>query len=157
MIVEAFGALTHLGDYPIALAIASIAWLVLPRDRGGSVIASVAIAIVLVTLLKNLLAVPRPAGAGIGGYSFPSGHASVSMALYLSLARSVDLGPRRLRLASGVGIALLVAVSRVVIGVHRPVDVVVGALLGIWIAFGCEFLERRRLRVPEVASDLHHE
>jgi undecaprenyl-diphosphatase len=58
--------------------------------------------------------------------SFPSGHA----AIFFAIATAIFLFNRKLGIFS-FSIALLVAVSRVYVGVHWPIDVVGGALVGI--------------------------
>ena len=69
------------------------------------------------------------------GFSFPSGHAFGSAALYASLA--VVLGPRvpfAARLALAVLPPLVVATTRVMLGVHFPSDVVAGLFAGWAVA-----------------------
>ena len=63
-------------------------------------------------------------------YSFPSGHAMCSFAAAIVYFRHQ---PRRLGVPMLV-IAILIAVSRLYIGVHYPSDVIIGALLGTIIA-----------------------
>ncbi|MGE0632914.1 MAG: phosphatase PAP2 family protein [Pseudobdellovibrionaceae bacterium] len=64
------------------------------------------------------------------GYSFPSNHASniFAAATYLSFLYP----PARIYL---LGFATIIAYSRVYVGVHYPFDVLVGALVGILMAF----------------------
>jgi membrane-associated phospholipid phosphatase len=89
-------------------------------------------------VLKPLFHRPRPTEAMTAlpaSHGFPSGHALAASALYITLAliaaaAEQRTGPRRLLIASGVAIALLVAWSRVYIGVHYLSDVVGGLLLG---------------------------
>jgi undecaprenyl-diphosphatase len=74
--------------------------------------------------------------------SFPSGHAMVSAAVYLSLAVLVSraLRQRAARayvLAAGVTITLLVGITRVYFGVHYPTDVLAGWLAGASWALLC--------------------
>ncbi|MBU1236957.1 MAG: phosphatase PAP2 family protein [Gammaproteobacteria bacterium] len=90
--------------------------------------------------LKLVLAVPRPAavldpgtivvvGPVYRAFSFPSGHATTAFAfaaIIWLLSRN-----RPLRIAVLV-LATMVAVSRVLVGVHWPVDVLVGAAGG-WV------------------------
>lgn len=61
--------------------------------------------------------------------SLPSGHATTAFAA----AGVVALVHPRLR-AAALALAALVAMSRVYLGVHHPLDVVAGALLGLAIA-----------------------
>ncbi len=87
-------------------------------------------------VLKPIVQRPRPfvtiAGARVVGTrpvtpSFPSGHASVSFAAATVLAAAFRTRGRVLAFA----LAALIAVSRVHIGVHYPLDILAGALLGI--------------------------
>jgi undecaprenyl-diphosphatase len=80
-----------------------------------------------------LVAVPRDA-------SFPSGHAATAFAA----AGVVALLHPRLRVAA-LGLAALVALSRVYLGVHYPSDVLAGAVLGLAIAVAV-------VRVPFTAA-----
>lgn len=75
-------------------------------------------------------------------YSYPSGHAMASATLALAL--SIVCWPTRWRLAAiagGLVFTLLIAFSRMYLGVHYPSDIVAGWLLAVawvvlaWLAF----------------------
>ena len=68
-------------------------------------------------------------------YSFPSGHATVSFACATVLALAVP----RLRVPL-YALAALIAFSRVYVGVHFPLDVLAGAVLGVAIAIALRML-----------------
>ena len=90
-------------------------------------------------LLKAALRCPRPFQAhpalisprllsSATGYSFPSGHATTASSVYPSLALSFrKTWLKVLALALVIGISL----SRLYLGVHWPVDVMAGTLLGL--------------------------
>ncbi len=87
-------------------------------------------------------------------YSFPSGHASVSLAVYgtLGFIAARHLGTRRTQIAAlaaaGV-LVLLIGFSRLYLGVHFLSDVIAGFSIGIaWVAF-CIVLLHLRLRLKE--------
>jgi undecaprenyl-diphosphatase len=68
-------------------------------------------------------------------YSFPSGHAMVSFACATVLALAVP----RLRWQL-YALATLISFSRVYVGVHYPLDVLAGAVLGVAIAIALRML-----------------
>ena len=96
-----------------------------------------AIAAVLANGLKHLIGRPRPKFTHSGDWqigmawssgwdSFPSGHSTASFAVATVLAKRF---PTMAPLC--IGIAVFVALSRVLRGSHFPTDVVGGAVLGI--------------------------
>lgn len=62
-------------------------------------------------------------------FSFPSGHATVGFACATTLALAVP----RLRIPL-YALAALISFSRVYVGVHYPLDVLAGAVLGVALA-----------------------
>lgn len=104
------------------------------------VAATVAAGFAASSLLKALVDRARPAGFALGpvpdSASFPSGHVVAAACLAGALAVIVwvryDTTPRQRALALVIAVAwvLLMAVSRVYLGVHFVSDVVAGALLG---------------------------
>lgn len=93
-----------------------------------------------VQLLKTALAVTRPDDAlvALSSYAFPSGHAAagaflVTMVTWL-LRRTASLAPRRTATISAlVFIALAIGTSRIFIGVHTPLQVLAGYVVGIMV------------------------
>lgn len=61
--------------------------------------------------------------------SFPSGHATSSVAIAVTIAMLWP-GNRRLAGALLISMATLIAISRIYRGVHWPTDVIAGAALG---------------------------
>ncbi|ASY70918.1 phosphatidic acid phosphatase [Sinorhizobium fredii USDA 205] len=71
--------------------------------------------------------------------SFPSGHSTAAGAFFGAFAMlKPELRPLFLILA------LLIGVSRVIVGAHYPSDVAAGLLLGLWVAMMVAFLFARR-------------
>ena len=89
-------------------------------------------------------------------WSFPSGHATESAAVYLTLALMFANTQRRLgvKIATytiAIAVAFLIGVSRVYLGVHWPTDVIVGWALGVaWsaivLASSSTIQDSRRIR-----------
>ena len=124
-------------------AIATPAW----RRPLLAALISVLLAWALVTLFRSAIHVPRPAALGLGTQwavqglrpGFPSMHATASFAFAMSLL----VARLRWPAAAFLTIALLVAWSRVFLGLHFPSDVLVGAVLGSLLAIAVHFVVRR--------------
>ncbi|GAC1319195.1 MAG: phosphatase PAP2 family protein [Thermoleophilaceae bacterium] len=98
--------------------------------------------VLLVQILKQWVGRPRPAAlhlSGASGLSWPSGHASSSLALYGAIALVLALPARRRAitlLGVCVAVVLVAAIgfSRLYLGVHYPSDVAAAWLLtGAWL------------------------
>jgi undecaprenyl-diphosphatase len=114
----------------------------------------------LTQLLKLSFHRPRPVVAHplitAAEFSFPSGHASVSLVVYGMLAFFILLGLRSTLLKAlvivvTVLLVLLIGISRLYLGVHYFSDVAAGYVMGvIWLTIcidGMNILEhRKRLR-----------
>jgi undecaprenyl-diphosphatase len=77
--------------------------------------------------------------------SFPSGHAANPTIAYVALALLLFDDPKRRRVAviTAMVLALLIGISRPMLGVHWPSDVVAGWAFGLmWIALIFAMMER---------------
>ena len=112
----------------------------------------------LVTVLKVLIQRPRPDFivplVHAGGYSFPSGHATTSTALYLSLGLLASGWVKRWEtriyiLLGSLAVIAVVGFSRLYLGVHYVSDVLAGFALGaFWVTLcvtaGTVFMRSQR-------------
>jgi membrane-associated phospholipid phosphatase len=157
-VVAVFALVTQLGDaWFLFGTFALLYWLgpsrdLLDRPSGATLIALGLAAVGLTLATKLLFGLPRPPGAGTAtvpawlpgvlgdlyadaatgdGFGFPSGHALGSTVAYGGLALLADVWDRRRRLLAAGVVAALVSLSRLVLGVHYLVDVVVGMALGV--------------------------
>ena len=115
------------------------------------------------TAIKTLVGRPRPDIVShlteAGGLSFPSGHSFNSAVVYISIALAfAALSPRRSVRAtivlSAMALTLLIALSRVWLGVHYPSDALAGWLGGAgWAFTAAALLYRPAKAVADEASD----
>ena len=113
---------------------------------------AVAAETVVVHVLKQLISQPRPAVElanvhllqHLRVHSFPSGDAALAFAIAAVVCRSES----RVTQIALFSYAALVAYERVYLGVHFPLDVAVGALIGVL----CAALPHVRLRPSRAAG-----
>lgn len=135
-------AITDCGDRYVLIPLVVIAWLVAwrrgPREFAPWLPAlALTLGAVLTPLLKLAVGRPRPpaelAAVVMHSPGYPSGHSSQSMATFLAIAvlfGGLHLGRRRW-LALAAGCAVIVGLSRVVLAVHSPTDLLGGWSLGV--------------------------
>lgn len=156
--------LTALGSAPVVTLITlCVALYAFAAGRQPIVLALLwtPLSFLLDDVLKLLFQHPRPTEAIIAipnSYSFPSGHAVAASALYITLAliaaRSEQRRrPRRIIVVTGVSIAVLVAWSRVYLGVHYLTDVIGGLLLGGAGAIAASGVVKRTMSSEEAKPD----
>lgn len=154
MLDPVFEALSLVGSLGLVWLVigALLAWRLRRRLVVPALVATVLAAELASGLLKLAVGRQRPPDADPtlpqplldppSTHSFPSGHASVSFACATVLAWHVP------RLAwPAFALAALVAWSRVWVGVHYPLDVAAGAVLGVALAFALR-AAARALRSP---------
>ncbi|HKE90101.1 MAG TPA: phosphatase PAP2 family protein [Gemmatimonadales bacterium] len=132
---------TALGSAPVITLVTlfvTLYALAAGRQRIALALLWTPLSFLLDEVLKLLFQHPRPTMAIIAipdSYSFPSGHAVAASALYTTLALIAAQSerrrrPRRIIVWAGVLVPIVVAWSRVYLGVHYLSDVVGGLLLG---------------------------
>jgi membrane-associated phospholipid phosphatase len=132
-----FRALTDLGNETFYyLAIAVLFWLA-DRRRAGVLLLLLLLSGYVNTFAKLWAHTPRPDPGLIrvldfrpyqsGNPAFPSGHAQAAVVFWAYLASWVERGGFSVIAAL---LVLLISFSRLYLGVHFPIDIVGGALIG---------------------------
>jgi undecaprenyl-diphosphatase len=137
------------------VTVASVGFLALARTWRTAVLVALAVlsGSLVVSALKTSFGRPRPdpafADAAATSLSFPSGHASLSAIVFLTLGillagtrpRAVE---RTYIVAMAIVMTLLVGMSRVALGVHWATDVLAGWAFGAAWAITWSLLDRDR-------------
>jgi membrane-associated phospholipid phosphatase len=131
-----FWGLTHLGNPYLLLTCVAVAYLFGDRigisRRGAAFALALGLGAIGLTLgLKAFFGLPRPPISYREGLGFPSGHALGSTTFWGGVAVLAHRGRWRWRLGVAGVVVAIVALSRVVIGVHYLVDVVAGVAVGV--------------------------
>lgn len=142
VVVQALTYLTHLGDGAVLVGIAVLLYWFgseQSRERRAFVLAIAVATLAFSAGLKGVFAIERPDAAfapiDYPGYTFPSAHSFGAGAIYTALAATMTIGTRRARYTVASVLIVVIALSRVVLGVHYLADVVVGAALGIGLVW----------------------
>lgn len=145
--------ITEFGDKFVVI-ILCLALVALPKTRikfGIPASVSVIVATALNLILKRLFSRQRPNILRLvqeSNYSFPSGHAMASSALYfiliLLVLRYIKNKKAKIIITTVLSIIiLLIGVSRIYLGVHYLFDVVGGWTLGIMVATSTYYIFTR--------------
>ena len=133
-----FSAVTHLGEETVFMVAAILIFWCVSKEEGYYLLLMGFFGTVVNQFLKLLFRIPRPwvrdpdftivesARAEATGYSFPSGHTQNAVATYGGIARYTRRGWLRVVL---VVLTVLIAFSRMYLGVHTPLDVGVSFLI----------------------------
>ena len=136
--------ITYLGDEIAFLALALAVFWCVDKKRGYYLLSVGFCGVIINQVLKLCFRIPRPwvldpnfkpiesAIPAATGYSFPSGHTQNATCTFGGVARfSKALW---IRIAS-VAVIVLVAFSRMYLGVHTPLDVGVSLIIGTLLVF----------------------
>jgi undecaprenyl-diphosphatase len=146
---EAARDITSLGSFAVLglIVILTVTYLWLRGKRTTAAFVGFAVigGTALSNILKEVFDRPRPdveAATRVFTSSFPSGHATLSAVVYLTLGviLAESTSDNRLRgyfMGLGLFLTIVVGVSRVHLGVHYPTDVIAGWSLGAAWALLC--------------------
>lgn len=141
--LDAFANLASIiGEQTVVIAIILYIFWNYDKKKGFSLFSSVLLAVLSMGILKALVRSPRPfqvldsiQGKRLQtatGYSFPSGHTTTGASFYTALA--LVFQKKWLSITCAV-LMTLVGLSRLYLGVHWPIDVFGGLLLGVSVSF----------------------
>ncbi|MDR1024640.1 MAG: phosphatase PAP2 family protein [Treponema sp.] len=134
--------LTMLGTAPVYLTLLSFIFWCLDSEKGIRLMIAVLVSLWINMALKFLLGQPRPFWEGwdpaVGMVNeslngFPSGHAQISLTMWMILASWTK---KKWAYLPAAFISLLVGFSRLYLGVHFPTDLVGGWILGALVLGG---------------------
>jgi undecaprenyl-diphosphatase len=139
------------GEVVVLISVVAAAWLLWQgRARSGLILIGV-------TLLGRALIWAQKYGIGrlrpdeevhlvqVYSLAFPSAHAGNSMIVYLAIALLLTAGTpwQRLTAAAAICFAILIGLSRTMLGVHWPSDVIGGWAFGLlWVLIALPLAER---------------
>ncbi|MDD3457285.1 phosphatase PAP2 family protein [Sphaerochaeta sp.] len=130
------------GEQTFVIAVILYIFYNYDKKKGFGLFTSVLFAVLGMGILKAIVRAPRPFQVlesidgkrleTATGYSFPSGHTTTGAAFYTALALTFKKRPVSILCAVMMA---LVGLSRLYLGVHWPIDVFAGLLLGVAISF----------------------
>jgi undecaprenyl-diphosphatase len=157
---------SHLAETGTVLAVVAVVALILCLHRRfvATVFFVAAIAAEAATYLATTLVIDRPRPHVVrfenlgSGASFPSGHTAASVVIYVGIAILVFAYVRnRLARVAAIVLAIVapiaVAAARMYRGMHHPIDVIGGALIGV----GCLLVGLLVARVFNTVTQRHRE
>ena len=146
-----FATVTHIGEEVFFLAIAILFYWCISKRQGYYILVTGVVGSVINQWLKIVCRIPRPwildpnfkpvgdAVAEATGYSFPSGHTQNVAGTFGCIGR---YNKQKWVKITAVAVILLVAFSRMYLGVHTPLDVTVSLGVAAALVFAFHFVFR---------------
>jgi undecaprenyl-diphosphatase len=140
---ELWWLMARFGLYAYVIIVLGLAYLVTDKMRLADIVIPVFVAIVITLVIQQVIRRPRPEHARttydlwIHTFSFPSAHASTSFAAASSLSfvfLASSLSFAWVYVILFFLLAILIAISRIMVGVHHLFDVIAGSALGMLIS-----------------------
>ena len=136
---RAMNFISLLGEVFVPLIVLSALYWCVSRKKAFTILSSLMTALLATQIVKAIVRSPRPFQAHpeliegdrietATGYSFPSGHSTTSSSFYSSLS---CVCRKKWLTAICTILIILVPVSRMYLGVHWPIDVLVGTAIGL--------------------------
>lgn len=137
--------ITHLGEETVFLVIAILFFWCINKREGYFILITGLAGTVINQFAKLFFRVPRPwaldpdfeiveaARKEATGYSFPSGHTQNIAGTFGAISA---YNPKRWKTVACVTIIVLVAFSRMYLGVHTPLDVLTSLLIALLLVLG---------------------
>ena len=141
--------ITLFGEETLFIVLALVFFWCIDKRRGFYLLFTCFAGTICIQILKMIFRIPRPwvldpnftivesAREAATGYSFPSGHTQCAAGLWGGLARSAK---KRWMQVAGVAMCLLVGLSRMYLGVHTPLDVLVSLGIAIVLIFALYYV-----------------
>jgi undecaprenyl-diphosphatase len=137
-----FQLITYLGHPAFWVIISAWFFWAGKEKKSLATMSVILFASVISGVLKFVIARPRPEGLIVleqnASYSFPSGHSTIISAMYFFAKEKIKTFEKQILLIS----LILVAISRLYLGVHYLTDVIAGLILGyiigkiVWKFYG---------------------
>lgn len=141
--------ITLFGEETLFIVLALVFFWCIDKKRGFYLLFTCFAGTVCIQFLKMAFRIPRPwvldpnftivesAREAATGYSFPSGHTQCAAGLWGGIARSAK---KRAVQIGGTALVLLVGLSRMYLGVHTPLDVLVSLGIALVVIFALYFV-----------------
>ncbi len=139
---------SYLGNELIFMAVVAAIYLCIDKEKGLHLAIGLFSSFTLNSGIKDFLKIPRPFEYNdmlrridltmSPGYSFPSAHAQMSS----SMAAGITHYYRKFSIFCWI-LALLISISRLYLGVHTPIDICAGFVLGsLWTLFSIHLSQK---------------
>ena len=139
MLDAIMNVISMFGEIAVPLIVLCLTHWCISKRKGFMMLSSLMTALLATQAIKSAVRSPRPFQAypelikggrieTATGYSFPSGHSTTGASFYSSLA--YVFRKRWLAIAAAI-LILAIPVSRMYLGVHWPIDVAVGTIIGL--------------------------